>query len=133
MRILRKIRAIQENMSVVDRFLRVTAGSMIAEGVLIVPLVMTMTEISSALMVGLPYALTVSFYLLLTGMTGWDPMYAVFHGQTCGLSEKNRCGTFTYQMKAALGLHPDHDKGYEIHALKSYERITGVNYAGYWV
>lgn len=74
----------------VDRSFRLIAGSMIAEGVLIIPLVMATTEIITPLIVGLPYALFVSFYLLLTGMTGWDPINAVFHRQTCGLSDRNR-------------------------------------------
>lgn len=118
----------QENMGIVDRSLRIITGT-----VLIVPLVITMTKFTPGLMGAQPYALVASFYLLLTGMTGWDPIYALFHGRTCGLSERNRCGTFMYQMKAALGRHPDHDQGYEAHALKSYERIVGVSYAGCWV
>lgn len=130
---LMEILKIQENISVIDRFLRAIVGSIIAEGVLIIPLVLAITEISSPLIVGLPYAMIVSFYLLLTGMTGWDPVYALFHRKTCGLSDRNRCGTFTYQLKAALGRHPDHDKGYETHALKPYEHVTGVSYAGCWV
>jgi hypothetical protein len=128
MKILRKIRSIQENMGVVDRSLRMIAGS-----ALIIPLVVTMMKISPILMEGQPYALVLSFYLLVTGMTGRDPIYLMFHGRTCGLSERNRCGSFMYQMKAALGRHPGPDQAYEAHALKPYERVVGVNYAGCWI
>jgi len=42
-----------------------------------IPLDITMMTISPALMEWLPYTLIPSFYLLVTGMAGWDPMYAV--------------------------------------------------------
>ena len=82
-----------------------------------------------------PYAPVASVYLLLTGMTGGDPVYALLHGRTCGLSERNRCRTLMYQMKAALGRHTDHDhdQDHEAHALKPYGRIVKVSYAGCWV
>ncbi|KAF0190808.1 MAG: hypothetical protein FD165_2366 [Gammaproteobacteria bacterium] len=129
MKILREKLAIQENMGVVDRAVRLIVGS-----VLIVPLVITMETISTALMDGQPYALIASFYLLLTGMMGWDPLYSVFHSRTCGLSDSNRCGTLEYQVDAALGRHPGHDQGYEAHALDPALRIGGVLYGNwYWV
>lgn len=130
MKIPGKIRLIQENMGVVDRSLRVIAG-----GSLIIPLVVTMSITSPFLMAGQPYALAVAFYLLLTGMMGWDPIYAVFRGRTCGLSRTNRCGTFMYQMKAAANGHPGRDPGYQAHApLEPFQRIHGVLYGNWcWV
>lgn len=71
MKLLRKIRAIPENMGAVDRSVRMIAGC-----ILIIPLDITMITISSAMMEWLPYALIISLYLLATGMIGWDPMYA---------------------------------------------------------
>ena len=71
MKLLRKIRAIPENMGAVDRSVRMIAGS-----ILIIPLDITMIASSPDLMEWLPYALIGSFYLLVTGMIGWDPLYA---------------------------------------------------------
>jgi len=72
MNLLRKVHVIQGNMGLVDRSVRVIAGS-----ILMIPLDITMMTISPALMEWLPYTLIPSFYLLVTGMAGWDPMYAV--------------------------------------------------------
>ena len=126
MKALREKLAIQENMGVIDRSMRVLAGSLLT-----VPIIVAMANVDP---IGWQlYATLFAFYLLLTGMMGWDPLYATFHGHTCGASERSRCGSFTYEMKAAMGRHPDHDPGYETHALKASERIKGVDSEGSWL
>lgn len=126
MKRLREKLAIQENMGVVDRSFRVLAGLLLT-----IPIIVTMSEVTP---IGWElYSTLVAFYLLLTGMMGWDPLYAVIHARTCGISEKSQCGSFTYELDTALGRHPDHDRGYEAHALKPFERVTGVYYEGYWL
>src|SRR3569833_2742652 len=67
---------------------------------------------------------------IFTAMMGWDPFYAAFHAQSCGASERSRCGSFRYEMDTALGHHPDHDKGYEVHALKPEEHVRPYPYDG---
>lgn len=52
------------------------------------------------------YAILLAVYPLLTSILGWDPFYAVFGGKSCDLSERNRCGTFPFQVSAAMGNHP---------------------------
>ena len=59
------------------------------------------------------YAILVSIYPALTGILGWDPFYALLNTRTCGLSERNQCGTFPYQVDAALGRHPVPNRGFE--------------------
>lgn len=58
-------------------------------------------------------AILISIYPTLTGILGWDPFYAATGYKTCGLSEKNPCGTLPYQVDAALGHHPVPDKDYD--------------------
>src|SRR3569833_2428189 len=76
------------------------------------------------------YTTLVAIYLLFTAMMGWDPFNAAFHAQSCGASERSRCGSFRYEMDTALGHHPDHDKGYEVHALKPEEHVRPYPYDG---
>lgn len=113
-----------ENMGIVDRLLRTLVG-----------LTLTVPIIIAAASGDRPsweiYASMAATYMLLTGMLGWDPFYALFHARSCDLSERNRCGSFQYEADAMLGHHPDHDKGYETHALKPEERVKGVDVGGY--
>lgn len=59
------------------------------------------------------YVALLSIYPLATGMLGVDPFYSLFHKKTCGLNDRNQCGTIPYQVDAAMGHHPVPDKGYE--------------------
>jgi hypothetical protein len=56
-------------------------------------------------------ALLLSVYPGLTGMLGWDPFYELGGHRTCGLSDRNQCGTLPFQIDALFGRHPipDHD------------------------
>ncbi len=59
------------------------------------------------------YVALLSVYPLMTGMLGWDPFYSAGRMKTCGLSEKNQCGTLPYQIDAAMGHHPVPDHEYD--------------------
>ncbi len=52
------------------------------------------------------YVVLVSIYPLFTAMIGWDPLYEAMTVKSCGLSERNPCGTFPFEVDAALGHHP---------------------------
>ena len=66
------------------------------------------------------YVILLGIYPSLTTILGWDPIYALFKLRTCGLSQRNQCGTFPYEVDAALGHNPIPDKGYEFdHSLYS--------------
>jgi len=52
------------------------------------------------------YAILVSIYPITTGIIGFDPLYDYFSVRSCGFSERNPCGTFPYEVDAALGHHP---------------------------
>lgn len=52
------------------------------------------------------YSILIAVYPALTGILGWDPFYEAFSVRSCGTSERNQCGTFPYEIDAALGNHP---------------------------
>lgn len=58
-------------------------------------------------------AMLLSVYPGMTGYLGWDPFYQLTAYKSCGLSEKNQCGTLPYQIDAALGHHPIPDVEYD--------------------
>jgi hypothetical protein len=91
--------AVIQNMGWLDRVVRVILGSVLLAFAI------------SALGPGTtpPWALyvaLVSVYPLLTGIIGWDPIYEAVTVKTCGTSERNPCGTFPFEVDAALGHHP---------------------------
>lgn len=61
------------------------------------------------------YAILLAIYPLLTAILGWDPFYAVFGNRSCDISERNRCGTFPFEVYAALGKHPRCASDYDCH------------------
>lgn len=47
----------------------------------------------------------ISAYPLLTGIVGWDPFYSSVGLRSCDTSDRNRCGSFPYEVDTALGGH----------------------------
>lgn len=47
----------------------------------------------------------VSAYPLLTSILGWDPLYSAIGLRSCDTSDRNRCGSFPYEVDRALGGH----------------------------
>ncbi len=133
MKRVREVIGVVENISVVDRIIRVLIGLALVAGMVVqIQISMTHPELAKSL-TWESYAALASFYPLLTAMLGWDPFYALFHARSCGTSDRNRCGTVSYQVDAALGHHPDHDKGYEVHGRDERERVHGVDLGGNYV
>src|SRR3569833_4498072 len=112
-----------ENMGFADRSARAVIGALLT-----VPIIIAMTNVEP--IVWQLYTTLVAFYLLITAMMGWDPFYAAFHAQSCGASDRSLCGSFRYEMDTALWHHPDHDKGYEVHALKPEELVWFFFFVG---
>lgn len=81
----------------------------------------------AALMIGLPplnlingglvdwhgYVILLGIYPALTAILGWDPFYALFNIRSCGGTERNACGTFPFEVEAAMGNHPTVDKDHD--------------------
>ncbi len=64
------------------------------------------------------YAMLVAFYPLITALLGWDPFYAMAGGRTCSDSGRNQCGTFPYEVEAALGKELEPEEPFD-HSLAS--------------
>lgn len=54
------------------------------------------------------YAFSMLFavYPLITGIVGCDWLYNLINVKTCGTSERNQCGSFPFEIDAALGHKP---------------------------
>ncbi|NOX26920.1 MAG: DUF2892 domain-containing protein [Gammaproteobacteria bacterium] len=94
------------NIGLIDRVARILLGATLVGGAIT-------SILNSSVVTWQVYVALFAIYPLMTGMLGWDPVYAVGHTKTCDLSDRNRCGTFPYQIDAMLGHNPISDEGYE--------------------
>jgi hypothetical protein len=121
---LKKQFRIIENMGWLDRIIRMMMGT----ALLVVPIIIlsmkAMRLDEGGSVSGWWYvAMLVSLYPFWTSSIGWDPVYKLFNVRTCGGSEKNPCGTFPYEVDAAVGHHPIPDSEV-VHSL------TAAHHAG---
>jgi len=98
---------IVENIGWLDRIIRMVLGSVL----LVVPVIMLATHAmrldeGGSVSAWWYVAMLVALYPFWTSSIGWDPVYNLFNVCTCGGSEKNPCGTFPYEVDAAVGHHP---------------------------
>ena len=75
------------------------------------------------------YVMLLSIVPLLTGILGWCPLYSLFNIRTCGGTEENPCGTFPYQVDAAMGHHPIPDSEIEHSLAKAHHEKHGKHAA----
>lgn len=52
------------------------------------------------------YVILLAIYPLLTGIIGFDGLYSVLNVKSCDTSNRNQCGSFPYEIDAALGHNP---------------------------
>ena len=52
------------------------------------------------------YMILLAVYPGLTAVMGYDVLYEILGTKTCGNSERNPCGTFPYEIDAAMGHKP---------------------------
>jgi hypothetical protein len=104
-----------QNLGLADRFIRFFGGgALLAIGVV----TLTIAEIAS---IWSAVAILLSVYPLMTTVMGWDPFYQMMGTRTCSVEEgRTQCGTFPYEMDAALGHNPHPEEGYE------YDRSLGA-------
>lgn len=65
------------------------------------------------------YTMLAAIYPLLTGMLGWEPLYALFSVRSCSDSGRNQCGTFPYQWKSLIGHAPKYCESDAEHSLEA--------------
>lgn len=104
-KVVEKLGVVQ-NLGLVDR------GFRFAIGIALITFA-AITLVTGSAVTWQGFAILFSIYPLMTGMLGIDPVYSLFHKKTCGLNDRNQCGTIPYQVDAAMGHHPVPDKGYE--------------------
>ena len=97
-----------ENIGLTDRMLRFFGGgALLAGGALYI-------VITGSATIWPVVAILVAVYPLMTTVMGWDPFYQLMGARTCHLAEgSGQCGTFPYQVDAALGHNPTPARGFE--------------------
>ena len=65
------------------------------------------------------FSTLIAIYPILTGMLGWDPLYALLHIRSCGTSPRNQCGTLPFQVKAMFDHVPKYTESETEHSLES--------------
>ena len=113
-----------ENVGWLDRIVRMMVGT----ALLVVPIIFlamhAMRLDEGGTVSGWWYvAMLVALYPFWTSSIGWDPVYSLFNVRTCGGSDKNPCGSFPYEVDAAVGHHPIPDSEV-VHSL------TAAHHAG---
>lgn len=95
-----------QNMGWADRTVRFAVG--------IAMVVVVLMEIESGGSLGMvAYLPILAIYPLMTAILGWDPLYSAGHVRSCDSTGRNQCGTFPYEVEAALGKKLECDNGYD--------------------
>jgi hypothetical protein len=108
-RIANKIGVVQ-NMGLIDRTLRFVIG-----GILLGTTAGYLQATGSTMLDWHAYIGLLSIYPFITAILGWDPFYHLFNAKSCSLNveDRNQCGTFPYEVEAALGKKPKPEKGFD--------------------
>lgn len=94
------------NIGLIDRVVRLVVGiAMLAGGAFYVAQAGALHTYTTTEMTML-ITILVSIYPLLTAVLGVDPIYTVTDTSSGSNTGRNQCGTFPYQIKAALGKAP---------------------------
>jgi len=97
-----------QNMWLVDRTLRFVIG-----GLLLGSVAGYLQTTDSTMLDWHAYIGLLSIYPFITAILGWDPFYHLFNAKTCGTEGRNQCGTFPYEVDAALGKNAKPDKEFD--------------------
>jgi len=67
-----------------------------------------------------------SIYFFLTAILGADPIYGLFHLRSCGNNHRNPCGTFPFEVDAAIGRNPIPKSEFEHSLSASHHEKPGL-------
>lgn len=70
------------------------------------------------------YTVLFSLYFYFTAVLGTDPIYKLFNVRSCGSSPRNPCGSFPFEVDAAVGHKPISDSDLE-HSLAASHHVKG--------
>lgn len=107
-----------QNMGLADRILRLMIGAAMLAGGSVFVVQAGALHAYNILEAVMLITMMVSVYPLLTAILGVDPVYSLFNTRTCSDSGRNQCGTFPYQVKAALGKAPRYCEASDDHSLE---------------
>jgi hypothetical protein len=79
-----------QNIGIIDRTVRIIVGLAMVSVWLFYPITSLTLWIALLPLLGV--------VPLLTGILGWCPVYAMFHTKSCGVDERNTCGTYPDQL-----------------------------------
>jgi len=83
-----------QNINAIDRAVRIVIGAALISSWLFIDI--------HAVNVWLALLPLVGAVLLLSGVLGWCPVYALFGIKSCGVDNHNRCGTLPFQISELL-------------------------------
>lgn len=99
---------VEQNLGFLDRTVRFVIGA----AMLAVPYFM-LTQQGAVVEPWQAWLMVLSVYPCLTGILGIDPIYRVFGKKSCDLSNRNRCGSYPFQVDALIGRDPQPEDDYE--------------------
>jgi hypothetical protein len=97
---IREKLGVVENLGWLDRTIRVVLGA----GLILIPCTLLIT--GQLMSHWYAFLMLFAVYPLMTGILGCDWIYNFFGVKSCGTSERNQCGTFPFEVDAALGRKP---------------------------
>jgi hypothetical protein len=100
---------VPENLGWLDRLLRFIAGTAFisVSATYLFLSTTTPTWLNKSEPMNWPYILMIiAIYPFLTAILGRDPIYSFLGVRSCGNSPKNPCGSFPFELDAAMGNKP---------------------------
>jgi hypothetical protein len=80
-----------QNISAIDRTARIIIGSALISSWFVLDITTVNLVVVLMPLIGI--------IPLLSGITGWCPLHAVFDTKSCGTDRHNTCGTFPFQLQ----------------------------------
>ena len=111
---------ITQNLSMLERVLRFILGT----AMIGIPYLL-LTQPGATINNLLAWSMVLSSYPFLTSIIGVDPIYRLFKVKSCDISERNRCGSFPFQVDAFVGRNPKPEDDLE-HTLTHSTHIKNV-------
>jgi len=99
---------VEQNLGMLDRVMRVIIGTVM----LAVPYYL-ITQEGATVQAWHSWTMVLSVYPFLSGILGADPIYNMMGKKSCDLSDRNRCGSFPFQVDAFMGHKPIPEDDYE--------------------
>ena len=112
---------VEQNLGMWDRIVRFMLGC----AMLAVPYYY-ITQTGQSIETWYAWSMLVSIYPFLTAITGCDVMYKLFDVKSCDLSQRNRCGSFPFEVDAFLGRKPMPEDDTEHTLEHSSHKVTHV-------